>query len=166
MKQKINLSDVRWAYSNDGVLMMPIIVNNECTRYKDLTTNNIYHNLRKTEGSFVMNSTLRDAVAEAFQLTPEEITIDTSTEMLLSHGRGLFPYLTSSLLKKFGNFVSGSTRNEEYWYAQEFCQKTALSQGEYIKLAKTLKKEVSRKSTEQEKRKISTIEYQEENFSF
>ena len=167
MKQKIKLSDVRWAYTGDGV-MMPIILNKDFTRYKDLSTNTVYSNLGNIEGYYVINSQLKTAVADTLGVDTDKVYLDSSSDMLYRYGRGLVPYYSSITLHKFGSYLS-EIRNrgtDKMFYIEDFCKNTGASPSELAKIARIFTKQIQKQHENEVKKSRLAKEYQEEHLSF
>ena len=117
-KTKIKLSDVYWAYITDDVadendVLMPVIVNKEGTRYKDLRTDTIHPTLSKITSTIQDDNccNLQKSIAHNLDIPTKQVTVETSSYMLQRYGRGVVPYFANRTLHKYGNYIANHFKN-------------------------------------------------------
>ena len=167
-KQTIKLSDVRWAYSEDGEVVMPLILNNSRTKLKDLNTNEIYEGA--IDSGFQLNKSISALLTQELG---RKIKSSDSPEMLSSFGVGQIPCYCNFTLHKFDAYLRDFLQNipncgntSRYTIASYFCRENPVTIKQVQKLSRTLSKLLQYQYQSEHKKPIDCVEDEKGLFEF
>ena len=150
--------------------MMPVIVNKEGSRYKDLRTGTIHPTLSKITSTIQDANccNLQESIAHNLEIPTKQVTVETSSFMLKRYGRGIVPYFANRTLHKYGNYIAYHQVDfrETEFYTDEFCSKTTATPKEYSRMAKLFANIIMKEWRKDHKSEIAEQRYEDSFKSF
>lgn len=149
LKQKqeiaIKLSDIHWVdnrydYKDNDLLLIPYILNNDETKFKDLSTGEIVK-INITSDKKELNQ--QQSIADYLKIESKTLTFSNSPSIMIENMDNIYPLSNKTMFKfnkylhKVDNFFSTPQK-----CADDFCLNTKITEEDLIKLTKSLKQSI------------------------
>lgn len=146
LKQKqekaIKLSDIHWVdnrydYKNIDLILVPYILNNDETKFKDLSTGEIVK-IDIISDNKELNQ--QQSIADYLKTGSKTLTFSNTPSIMVDNMNSVYPLSNKTMFKlnrhlnKINNVLSDPQK-----CAYDFCLNTKITEEDLIKLTKTLK---------------------------